>query len=117
MTEAEITITDAQQAVKDALDVWVEWQQKDDSARLGYGHCVGFNTSSLSGWDDFERRVEKNMAVNVQAIIEGLPNLQQMAIFHFHLAAVWRPQRVNIEECYQGALMAIEVALRRRGLI
>lgn len=111
------TITDAQQAVKEALAVWVEWMQEDNSQHLGYGRCVGFETKSTYDWDRFERQVEKNMAVNVQAIIEGLPNLQQMAIYHFHLAAVWHPQRVTIEECYQGALIAIEVALRRRGLI
>lgn len=112
-------ITVTQDKVKEALSVWAEWMQGGDEKRLGYGHSVGFNNAShgVSSWDDFERRVEKNLAINVQAIYEGLPHPQQLAIDHFHLSAVWQFNRVRIEDVYADALIAMEVALRRRGLI
>jgi hypothetical protein len=114
-----LRITDNEAKVKDALQLWAEWMQQDRlESSLGYGRCVGFDGSgNVSGWDDFERRVEKNMAINVQAIYEGLKHPQQLAIDHFHLAAVWRSNRTNIEDDYASALLAIEIGLRRRGLI
>jgi hypothetical protein len=118
MEQAEVT--DAQKAVKDALRVWTDFMSESisDSMKLGYGSPVGFNTKSVSGWDDFEYRVEKNLAINVQGIISGLPNLQQCAIDHFHLGAVWSSNRgADLEAEYNKALLAIEIALRRRGLL
>jgi hypothetical protein len=115
MEQAEIT--DDIKAVKAALDIWAEWMRRNDD-RLGFGSvAVGFNTHSVSGWDDFERRVDKNMAINVMALYEDLTSPQQMAVDHFHLAAVWRPSRFSLEECYAEALAVIEKGLKRRGLI
>lgn len=112
-------IRDNEASVKEALNVWAEWMKSDQTeSALGYGRCVGFdNGGSTSSWDDFERKVEKNMAINMQAIYEGLKHPQQMAVDHFHLSATWKPQRYNIEDAYAEALIAINVALRRRGLI
>lgn len=112
-------IVDNEAKVKDALHVWAQWMKSDRQEQaLGYGRCVGFdNGGSTSSWDDFERKVETNMAVNVQAIYEGLKHPQQLAIDHFHLSSVWKPQRYKIEDAYTEALIAIEIALRRRGLI
>ena len=45
-------------------------------------------------------KVENNLAINVQAIYEGLKHPQQLAIDHFHLAAVWRSNRSNLEDDY-----------------
>lgn len=111
-------ITDLEYKVKDALYVWSEWMQQDNSKQLGYGNVAGFFADSkATSWDDFERKVEKNMAVNVQAIYEGLPKSQQLAIDHFHLAAVWISNRSNIEDDYANALVGMQTGLRRRGLI
>lgn len=112
-------IADNEVKVKDALLVWSEWMHRDSQeAALGYGRCAGFDNGGGTGsWDDFERKVEKNMAVNVQAIYEGLKHPQQLAIDHFHLAAVWISRRSNIEDDYKEALIAIEIGLRRRGLL
>jgi hypothetical protein len=111
------TVTDTEEKVKDALDTWSKWMRRPNQS-MGYGQSVGFESGgSVSGWEDFEQRVEKNMAINVQAIYEGLKHPQQMAIDHFHLSAVWKPQRYRIEDAYADALIAIEIALRRRGLI
>lgn len=115
---APLRITDNERKVKDALDIWAEWMSRDNSQELGYGRCMGFDApSTVSGWDDFEHKVDKNMAINVQAILEGLPQSQQDAVFHFHIAAVIYPRRTRIEDDYGNALMALEIGLRRRGLL
>lgn len=111
-------ISDIDYKVKDAIAVWVEWVQLGDTNKLGFGRCVGFDgASSVSGWDDFERRVDRNMAINVQALYEGLTKSQQVAIDHFHFAAVWISNRTNIEDDYAAAISAITIGLKRRLLI
>ena len=112
-------ITDTQEKVKDALNVWADWMHDGDDKRLGYGSPIGFEFSErgVSSWEDFEIKVEKNLAINVQAIYEGLPNLQQLSIDHFHLHAVWKSSRASLEDIYSDALVAMEVGLRRRGLV
>lgn len=112
-------IDDNQAKVKEALAIWADWMQRGVGGDLGYGRTMGFESggSAISSWEDFENCVEKNMAVNVQAIYEGLQQLQQLAIDHFHLHAVWRSNRVPIENAYASALLAMEVGLRRRGLL
>jgi hypothetical protein len=115
MEQAEIT--DDIKAVKEALEIWAQWMRRD-SPRLGYGQAgVGFNHKTAYDWNRFERQVNRNMAINVMALYEDLSSPQQMAIDHFHLSAVWRPQRFSLEECYAQALTIIEKGLKRRGLI
>lgn len=110
-------IADNERKVKDALEVWAEWV-RSDTIDLGYGKCMGFESGgSVGGWEDFERKVDKNMAINVQAIYDGLPHGQQLALDHFHLSAVWRSNRTNLEDDYSDAVIGIEVGLRKRGLI
>ncbi len=111
-------ITDNEHKVKEALEVWAEWMRRGNEQELGYGRCMGFDgASNVSGWDDFERRVDKNMAINVQALYDGLRQPLQIAIDHFHLSAVWRSNRGSLEDDYADALMQIEYGLRRRGLL
>ena len=112
-------IADNGAKVKDALHIWAEWIKNDRLEQtLGYGKCTGFNNGgSTSSWNDFERAVDKNMAINVQAIHDGLKLPQRLAIDHFHLSAAWKPQRYSLEESYSEALLAIEIALRRRNLL
>lgn len=111
---------DNAQKVKDALEVWAESLKNDSSHEraLGHGRCTGFASGGGSStWEDFAAKVDKNMAINVQAIFEGLKPPQQLAVSHFHLAAVWKSQRYKLEDCYADALVVIEIALRRRGLV
>jgi hypothetical protein len=108
------------QRVKDALDVWAEWMQQDDTT-LGYpSKSVGI----LSGGDawgnfceDHEHEVDSAMAKAVDAIIEGMPLSQKNAVFHFHIAAVFTPRRTMIEDDYQDALGFLEIGLRKRGFV
>lgn len=112
-------IADSEQKVKDALQVWVDWMRRDRSeSELGFGRCVGFDGGGgTSSWDDFARKVDNNMAINVQAIYDGLTFNQRIAVDHFNLGAVWKSNRFNIEDEYATALIAIEIGLRRRMLI
>jgi hypothetical protein len=105
--------------VKDALELWAESVKNynGQERQLGYGRCVGFASGGTSSWEDFAAKVDKNMAVNVQAIYDGLEHPQQLAVDYFHLSATIKPQRYKIEDCYADALVVIEIALRRRGLI
>jgi hypothetical protein len=109
---------DTSYKLKDAMAVWVEWKNRPDTS-LGYGRSTGFASggSAIESWDDFERKVDKNMAINVQALYEGLNTSQQVAIDHFYLAAVWKSNRTNIEDDLADAMQLIEIGLRRRGLI
>lgn len=112
-------ISDSEAKVKDALCVWAKSLKNDVSHQraLGHGRCVGFASGGMSSWEDFEAKVDRNMATNVQAIYDGLKHQQRLAIDHFHLSAVWQPNRYKIEDCYADALVVIGIALRRRGLV
>jgi hypothetical protein len=110
-------IPDTLDRVKAALDCWAEWMERDNT-RLGYGRTQVFSSGgSVSSWEDFERKVETNLAINVNAILEDLPLNQQHAVFHFHVAAVFTPKRTNIEDDYADAIEKITIGLNRRGLL
>ena len=110
-------IVDNSRKVKEALDVWAK-SMDDDFNCLSYARSMGFaNGGSVGDWEDFEHSVDKNMADNVQAIYDGLQERMQLAIDHFHLAAVWRSNRTRLEDDYGDALIQIEIGLRKRGLI
>ena len=112
-------IPDTLDRVKDALDVWAEWMQRDETrGSLGYGSTQVFESGgSVSSWEDFERRVETNLAINVNAILEDLPLHQQQAVFHFHIAAVFTAKRTWIEDDYADSIEKLTIWLNRRGLL
>jgi hypothetical protein len=108
------------QKVKDALEVWAEWMQQDDT-KLGYPSKSAVILSGGGAWgsfgEDLEAELDNTMANAVDAIVEGLPLNQKHAVFHFHIAAVFTPRRSVIEHDYEDALMSLEVGLRKRGLV
>jgi len=108
----------SQDKVKDALSVWADWM-RDDNTKLGFpSQSIGISSGgSVSSWEDLELSLDIGIARAVDAILEGVSNSQRLAVHHFHLAAVWRSNRTNIEDDYANALMVIEFGLRRRGLI
>jgi hypothetical protein len=112
-------MTDEDMKVKDALAIWVKYQKFVWLQNLGAKGSSAFKYGSggITCYDDFEDKVEKNMAINVEAIMDDLSPLQKSAIDHFHLSAVWSSPRVKIEEMYEQALQIIKKALKRRGLI
>ena len=109
---------DTEIKVKDVLDIWANWMQIDDSQHLNYSRCMIYHLGGSNGdKDDAELRDNKNKAINAQAIYEGLSLAQKLAINHFHLSAVWRPQRYKIEDAYASAIEAMTKGLRRRGIV
>ena len=108
------------QRVKDALDIWAEWMQQDDT-KLGYPSKSSVIVSGGNSWgnfcEDHEYEVEATMARAVDAILDCMPLNQKDAVFHFHIAAVFTPRRTVIEDDYSDALLSLEVGLRKRGLI
>jgi hypothetical protein len=103
--------------VIDALETWADWM-REGGVKLGYGKPMGFEQPDrINGWEDFERKTDENMAINVQAVYDGLGEMHQLAIDHHHLAAVWSFRRLSIADVYEAALIQMEVGLRRRGMI
>jgi hypothetical protein len=117
---APVYIDSTLQKVKDALEVWAEWMQQDDT-KLGYPSKSAVILSGGGAWgsfgEDLEAELDNTMANAVDAIVEGLPLSQKNAVFHFHIAAVFTPRRTVIEDDYSDALVAVEVGLRKRGLL
>lgn len=105
------------QRVKYYLEIWREWMLHDE-------HKLGFPKKSLcmvagglSDFEDLADEVDHTNALAMDAIISGLSMSQQIAINHFHLAAVWKSSRQLLEEVYQDALISIERGLNLKGLI
>lgn len=110
------------QRVKDALTIWAAWMEKDNTrARLGYPYMSTGFKSGGGAWgtffEDNEYESDKTIAMAVNAILEDMPLQQQHAVFHFHVAAVFKPQRTKIEDDYADAVVVIEIQLNRRGLL
>lgn len=102
--------------IKYYLDIWKDYMLRDDN-RLGYPKkSVYCRSSSLASFEDMADQVDYSDARAVDAIISGLPMSQQIAVNHFHLAAVWRSSRESLEEVYDKALHSIERGLNARGM-
>ena len=111
-------LDDTDLKVKEVLDIWAIWMHVDDKNHLGFTQCmIYYLVTGYSDVDDAELRDNKNKAVTAQAIYEGLSIPQKLAINHFHLSAVWHPQRYKIEDAYASAIEAMTNGLRRRGIV
>lgn len=105
------------QRIKYYLEIWREWMLKDDT-HLGYPKkSLCMMTGGLSSFDDLADQVDYTDALAMDAIISHLSMSQQIAINHFHLAAVWKSSRQILEEVYADALKAIERGLNLKGMI
>lgn len=113
-------ITDIERKVKDALDVWAEWMSRDDE-KLGYPSHSLVVLSGGGAWgnyiEDQEIELDRKTAEAVDALYDSLTHSQQIAIDHFHLAAVWKSNRTDIADDYAKAIARIGSGLRDRGLI
>lgn len=111
------------QRVKYYLELWSEWH-KDDHAEIkqltgNKSQCMSFIQPGAHTFEDMAETAESRAAVIVDSIIEDIqlmPSHQKLAIHHFHLAAVWKPARYDIEDCYQDALESLERGLNLKGL-
>jgi hypothetical protein len=101
------------------LSNWAQWMQEarysrgfDDRSAVVAGH--GSPT-----FDDIAERVDRNCARVMDAIIDGLPSLQQMAIHNVYIADVWKPNRpdVNMVDVFVEAAAEAWRQAEKRGLL
>lgn len=100
------------------LSLWARWMRSNQPLReLWYpdqaAGCVGGGNSH-----DFEgmlEEMETRHAEAVNAAIQGLTPVEQCAISHVHLAAVFRG-RAPMEQTYENARYTLRVVLPQRGI-
>jgi len=100
------------------LSLWARWMRSSQPLReLWYPDqatgCVGGGNSH-----DFETMLEDmdlRHAEAVNAAIEGLSPAEQCAVYHVHLAAVFRG-RAPMEGTYEEARYQLRVVLPSRGI-
>lgn len=100
------------------LSLWARWMRSSQPYReLWYpdtaAGCVGGGNSH-----DFETMIEdadKRAAEGVGAAIDGLTPAEQCAVFHVHLASVFRG-RAPMEKTYEEARYQLRVILPSRGI-
>ena len=76
--------------------------------------CVGGGYSQT--FEDMVEAGEARSAEAVNGAIESLKPIEQCAVLHYHLAAVFRFERLNVQEVYQEARYALKVGLPGRGV-
>lgn len=99
------------------LDNWAAWMG-GRAVRLWYPSRASGRMGS-SGSTDFDAMVataDARCAACVDALIDDLPQPQHLAIYHRHLASVWRFPRFDLEQCYRTARDSIAKGLTLRGI-
>ena len=100
------------------LSLWARWMRSSQPLReLWYPDtacgCVGGGYSN-----DFETMIEdadKRAAEAVGASIDDLTTIEQCAVCHIHLGAVFRG-RASMEKTYEAARYQLRVLLPQRGI-
>jgi hypothetical protein len=93
---------------------WAMWMGQT-GLKLRYpsrAACIG-----KSGSNDFDAMVanaDTRCAMAVDAIIDDLPTTERLAVYHIHLAAVWRLR--FLDACYARAKVHITNGLTMRGI-
>jgi hypothetical protein len=109
--------------VGELLAVWERWmlQPAKDVMELGYPKTAcGCHSEPWGYWEhtfqDECDEMENAKADAVNAAIDDLETLQQMAVYHKHLAGVYRFNRNNLDGVYNAARLALAYSLPARGV-
>lgn len=94
---------------------WEQWMHRSKVDRGYPRKSAGGWTDGNSDFDTMVERVDARCARAVDAIIDGLPSPQRIAVHIRHLAAKW-PGRIDIETEYSGACERIKRELTKRGI-
>jgi len=101
------------------LDLWSTWMRKP-ATDLGYPTRSSFlATGGTSGADAFDHLcddADHYAAKATDAVICGLSPIEQSAVHHVHLAAVFRCIRESITEVYERARGKVARELAKKGL-
>ena len=97
---------------------WATWMRTGGGVR-GYarsvpGLMVGGNIAS---WEDLCETCDKVAARATDSAVADLPGVEQAAVSHIHLAAVWRFNREPLEVVYVRALETLGESLTRKGMV
>jgi hypothetical protein len=100
------------------LDLWASWMRSSQPLRdLWYPDgacgCVGGGYSLT--FDDMVEAADQRAADAVNAAIESLRPIEQCAVTHIHLFAVYR-FREPVEHVYLAARDTLRIALPARGI-
>lgn len=100
------------------LDLWARWMRSGQPLReLWYPDsatgCVGGGYSH--DFDTMLMDMDAHHAESVNAAIDGLRPVEQCAVYHRHLAAVYR-FRLPVEVVYDQARYELRIVLPQRGV-
>jgi hypothetical protein len=110
-------VNDTDQRVMYYLSIWVEYMRRPDSS-LSYPRAsCGMSSGGAHSFDDLAGQADNYAARTMEAIIDDLPIPQKLAVHHFNLGAVWRPNRFNLQDEYGNAIAGIGRAIVRKGLV
>jgi len=107
--------------VEGYLAMWVQWQRSWSAAdELGFpkAHPMFKNLrSGVAGNDTFDHLCEQAdtwAAHVIDAVIDGLSPIERAAIYHKHLAAVFRGR--DLDAAYDQAIAALERGIAAKGV-
>lgn len=105
------------------LYTWERWMRESADQVFGLGYpaqATGCHVEPWGYWEDTSQleyeAMEYSKAEAVHAAIDDLPTLQQMAVYHKHLAAVYVFKRTDLEAEYCAARQTLRVVLPQRAV-
>lgn len=98
------------------LDNWARYMQGMCKPDALPDHACGIGVSSATSFDDLMDACNLRLAKITEAVICDLPTIEQCAIHHQYLAAVWRFQRAELPKLLTDAKAKIARGLLRRGV-
>jgi hypothetical protein len=109
--------------VGELLSLWERWMREGAKSTLELGpalNCESFNSTPWGYWEHTSQEqyesLEYALAPKVNASIEDLETVEQMAVYHYHLAAVFRFNRADIGEIYDRARRKLVWIMPRHGI-
>ncbi len=116
MAETECVIDDR---LAFHLENWRDWMRSMGMKELrlpsGAAGCVGGGYSN--SFDEMCQAADRNAAEIMDAMIESLVPVQQAAIHHRYLRAVFRFPRGNYEQQLDAAFTKLRAGMSGRGLV
>lgn len=98
------------------LDNWRRWMRSGQDVD-GYGESTVVSGGGASQhFDDMVEASDRRCAEIVNVIIDDLPMVQQMAIYHQYLARVYRAARHDLMLALTAAKAKIAAQLKSRGV-
>lgn len=123
MRRDAITYELDERRLDELLKVWERWMSESPAQILGLGYpaqATGCHPEPWGYWEDTAQHeyeaMEYSKAEAVNAAIDDLPTVQQMAVYHRHLAAVFVFKRGDLELTYYEARQALRVVLPQRSV-